>query len=277
MCSAAYLTVTLAPVLPNPLYSAPALVGHLGFADFSACGPFSEALMRIALLASRRLRNGPLSPLLSFARDFEHFLSQHDLITTDGCYRAIKRAGLFRHNRRLQASGPGLRGALVHIAAGVLQSDRAEHEIDVVIYLVDPRDPSSNYPETNALKRECVVHRRPFLATSRSAKVWAAFQWRDLGASSFLTYTFDAFSLSNDHAKNLPLGRQTVALVAHDKKKGEMLRFAREHIDFLLAFASRVATGTTGALLNGSQPARLPAEEWQELRQPFEELADAMR
>ncbi len=43
--------------------------------------------------------------------------------------------------------------------------------------------------------------------------------------------------------------RPTVALIAHDKKKGEMIQFAREQLD-VLGQCRLVATGTTGLLVN---------------------------
>ncbi|HET9233601.1 MAG TPA: hypothetical protein VFP10_05635, partial [Candidatus Eisenbacteria bacterium] len=132
-------------------------------------------MSRIALLASRRLRHGPMSPLLRFARDFMPFLERHEIVTTEGCYRAFLRAGLFWAHPSFQSVGAGYEGALVRITSSVVTG--ASQPIDVVIDLVDPRDPSSNYPETNALKRECVVHKKPFLATSRSARLWASLSW----------------------------------------------------------------------------------------------------
>jgi methylglyoxal synthase len=54
-----------------------------------------------------------------------------------------------------------------------------------------------------------------------------------------------------------------VALVAHDARKTEMVSFARDHFDTLSQFKTRVATGTTGSLLNAMAwsrgwPADLP-------------------
>jgi len=43
--------------------------------------------------------------------------------------------------------------------------------------------------------------------------------------------------------------RKTVALIAHDNKKDDMLAFAHEHRDVLMNY-HLIATGTTGKLLN---------------------------
>ena len=39
-----------------------------------------------------------------------------------------------------------------------------------------------------------------------------------------------------------------IALIAHDKKKDEMVEFAKKHVDFL-SRCDLVATGTTGKLV----------------------------
>ena len=43
---------------------------------------------------------------------------------------------------------------------------------------------------------------------------------------------------------------QTLAMIAHDAMKPQMLAFASEHYDLLSRFERRVATGTTGQRLN---------------------------
>lgn len=46
----------------------------------------------------------------------------------------------------------------------------------------------------------------------------------------------------------VPSPRRTVALIAHDKKKLDLIAFAKDHREILARF-DLVATGTTGALL----------------------------
>lgn len=222
--------------------------------------------MRIALLASRRLRHGPMSPLLRFARDFMPFLEKHEIVTTDGCYRAFIRSGLFWSHPKLRSVGAGYQGALVRITSGVVPG-AGDLSLDTVIYLVDPRDPSSNYPETNALKRECVVHKKPFLATSRSARLWALLNWRDNFGDSLDKHTVDHSTLLAAPGLAPPLRTQTVALIAHDNKKTAMLKFACDYFHFLIEFKERVGTGTTGELLNGRRPERIDDAAWEELQE----------
>lgn len=214
--------------------------------------------MKIALLASPVLRRGPLSPFVRFARDFEPFLGKHDLFCTEGCFRALLRAGVLDTYVGLHCLPAGYRGGIVEIAEKVVM-----RKIEVVIYLLDPRDPSSNYPETNALKRECVVGQVPFLATSRSAREWATLNWSLARPSVYFLEPKDVPSSLCLSTSPLfkPIQKQTIALVAHDHYKIEMLKFALKFFDTLIRFKHRIATGTTGALLNGKKPKRLSAKK----------------
>jgi methylglyoxal synthase len=200
------------------------------------------------------------------------FLEQHEVVTTEGCFREFLRASLFWNHKHFESVGPGYQGALVRIASGVVPG--APSEIDIVIYLIDPRDPSSNFPETNALKRECVVHKKTFLATSRSARLWAVLRWMLDSRDSLERFTVAIENIHEDlrDILCLPLKRHTVALIAHDDKKKEILEFVRDNFDFLLAFGDRVGTGTTGSLLNGLRPERLTDEKWEEVRPLCDEL-----
>jgi methylglyoxal synthase len=222
-------------------------------------------MQQLILLASPTLRRGPLSALQRFVRDYEVFLRRFEIITTQGCRRALLRAGLLHGHPHLDAPLPGYLGAIVHLSSLVVH--HAER-IQAVVYLIDPRDPSSMFPETNAIKRECVVHRVTFLSTSRAAREWAAINWSE---------SLPIFATSVDTAGLSlvpPLEEETIALVAHDGKKRELLEFARDHFDFLLRFRHRVATGTTGSLLNGESPdpERLGQAECDELAPVCDEL-----
>jgi methylglyoxal synthase len=106
-----------------------------------------------------------------------------------------------------------------------------ELALDCVIYLIDPNDPTSVFPEAQALKRQCVVHGKPFLSTFAGADEWLAL----CAGRSLRSHRYS---------------KQTVALVAHDRHKRAMVAFARKHFALLSRFQARVATGTTGGLLN---------------------------
>ena len=51
-----------------------------------------------------------------------------------------------------------------------------ERELDGAIYLIDPVDPSSIFPEAIALKRQCVIHGKPFISTVASARDWVEME-----------------------------------------------------------------------------------------------------
>ena len=95
------------------------------------------------------------------------------------------------------------------------------------------------FPEAVALKRQCIIHGKPFLSTLASAREWLELEACALGAApdATLDATFD-------------LANEGIALIAHDAMKGKMLELAERHFDLLDSFASRCATGTTGGLLN---------------------------
>ena len=96
-----------------------------------------------------------------------------------------------------------------------------------------------DFPEALALKRQCITHGRPFISTLAGAIEWMEVERVHAGL------TPDA-SLS----RMFDYEGQTLALIAHDALKDEMVAFASEHFDVLSRFARRVATGTTGGRLN---------------------------
>ena len=147
-------------------------------------------------------------------------------------HRALEaHAGLVRYPN-------GRDGGLMKLVAEVvgLGDDRT---LDGAVYLVDPVDPSSIFPEAVALKRQCVIQGKPFLSTVASARDWVESERvhaglaPDPGADGL--HAFEA---------------QTIALIAHDAMKPRMLDFVAAHFDLLSRFADRVATGTTGGLLD---------------------------
>ena len=182
----------------------------------------------------------------------------------DACEAGIRALGLGLHavggtydalisNGRLCGYTPlvrypfGFEGGLMrlvsHVAGGVDPNDG----LDGVIYLIDPVDPSSTYPEALALKRQCVTHGKPFVSTLAGAIEWVMVELRHAGLDKIkLEGTTDLFQLET----------QTLALIAHDAFKDRMVDFAAMHFDLLSRFAGRVATGTTGARLNAMAWAR---------------------
>ncbi|WP_266183703.1 methylglyoxal synthase [Dyella humicola] len=160
------------------------------------------------------------------------------LHTVGRTYDAILRAGHLESYAALRRYPYGREGGLMKLVAEVvgLGDDRV---LDGAIYLIDPVDPSSVFPEAVALKRQCVIHGKPFISTVASARDWIEFERihagcaADPGADRFYA-----------------LETQTAALIAHDAMKPQMLAYADEHFDVLSRFARRVGTGTTGQRLN---------------------------
>ncbi len=191
--------------------------------------------------------------------------------------RQIDMADLLPKPFDMQETLPGYRGGIVQITARVSERAKTKEQepgtlpqrnrLDRVIYFIDPRDPTSIYPESIALKRDCVVTHTPFLATLSAARDWAAFTWfvDDSGARRdyFLSAEFverlyrQVLKLPSQRAAQVSLRHQTIALIAHDRMKADMLRFVRQNLPLLARFKRRVATGTTGNLLAGKWPRRL--------------------
>ena len=152
---------------------------------------------------------------------------------------AIVAAGMLRGHDGLKRYPYGREGGLMKLVAEVVGMEGDARTLDGAIYFIDPVDPSSIFPEAIALKRQCVIHGKPFISTVASA--------RDFVEMERIHADLSPDPRADDlHA----LESQTLALIAHDAMKPAMLAFASEHFDVLSRFAQRVATGTTGQRLN---------------------------
>ncbi|MBD8897536.1 methylglyoxal synthase [Rhodanobacter sp. DHG33] len=152
---------------------------------------------------------------------------------------AIMRAGLLANYATLRRYPYGRAGGLMKLVAEVVGMDGDARTLDGAIYFIDPVDPSSVFPEAVALKRQCVIHAKPFLSTVASARDWIELERMHAGLEP------------DPGADDLhAFESQTLALIAHDAMKPAMLAYAAEHFDTLSRFGRRVATGTTGQRLN---------------------------
>ena len=152
---------------------------------------------------------------------------------------AIVRAAMLVNYAPLRRYPYGREGGLMKLVAEVVGLDDDARTLDGAIYLIDPVDPSSIFPEAVALKRQCVIHAKPFISTVASARDWVEMERIHAGLAP---------DPGADELYASP-GR-TLALIAHDAMKPQMLAYAAEHFDLLSHFARRVATGTTGQRLN---------------------------
>ena len=159
--------------------------------------------------------------------------------TVGRTYDAITAASMLQGYRGLVRYPYGREGGLMRLVAEVVGMEGDERTLDGAIYLMDPVDPSAIFPEALALKRQCVIHGKPFLSTVASTRDWIEMERihaglaRDRNADRFHDYE-----------------SQTLALIAHDAMKPTMLDFAARNFELLSRYRRRVGTGTTGQKLN---------------------------
>lgn len=210
--------------------------------------------MNFGLAAHRLHRLGPDSNLLRWVRASESGLQALGLglHATGGAFDALTKYKLLAG--QLTAVGDGRDGGLMRLVSRMAGGLQAQDALAGVFFLVDPVDPTSIYPEAMALKRQCVIHGKPFVSTLAGAMEWVSVELANAGLKTIcVPEAAPLFALEN----------QVVALIAHDALKDTMVSFAGEHFDTLSRFAGRVATGTTGNLLNAMAwsrgwPARQP-------------------
>ena len=180
------------------------------------------------------------------------------LHATEGSCSALTTRGLL--TGRLSSVGSGRTGGLMRLVSKIAGGLEPKSALDGMFFFIDPIDPTSLYPEAQALKRQCVIHGKPFIATLDGAMEWLAVE-ASISKKSHL--------LPAEVLKSFELQTQSVALIAHDAKKHEMIAFAADHFVTLSRYKSRVATGTTGRLLNEMAWSRhWPAErQWVECYQ----------
>lgn len=152
---------------------------------------------------------------------------------------AIIAAGMLQGYAPLVRYPYGREGGLMKLVAEVVGMPEPGRTLDGAIYLIDPVDPSSIFPEALALKRQCVIHGKPFISTVASARDWVEMERIHAGLRP--DRRADRF---HDYEA------QTLALIAHDAMKGAMLDFAARNFKLLSRFRRRVGTGTTGQRLN---------------------------
>lgn len=197
--------------------------------------------MNFGLVAHRLHRLGPDCSLLRWARVCEPALQTLglQLYATGGAHDTLVVNGLLRS--QLHSLGHGRDGGLMRLVSRTAGGLTPQSELQGVFFFVDPVDPTSMYPETQALKRQCVIHGKPFVATLAGAVEWVAVELRNAGLDTAILPEAQA---------SFDLESQVAALIAHDALKEEMMAYAAEHFDTLSRFAGRVATGTTGSRLN---------------------------
>ncbi len=201
----------------------------------------NQSRYRIGLAANRAHLTNAESALAKLLQGSRVAIVEHlqpQLMVVGRTLDAMRSQQLLEGYPYIEGLPYGREGGLMRLVARVVDSD-ASRGLDAVIYLIDPVDPSSTFPEAVALKRQCIIHGKPFLSTLAGAREFFELESIALGAAPdpSLESVFD-------------LGNEAIALVAHDAMKASMLALVEQHFDFFDRFANRFATGTTGGLLN---------------------------
>lgn len=197
--------------------------------------------MRMGLAANRLHHQAEDAALFSWLRACESGIRelQLGLHVVGRTYDAIQAAGMLQGYPGIRRYPYGREGGLMKLVAEVVGLPEDERRLDGAIYFIDPVDPSSIFPEALALKRQCVIHGKPFLSTVASARDWIEVERLHQGLVP-----------DRQAQRFYDLEQQTLALIAHDALKPAMLDFAERNFALLSRFARRVGTGTTGHKLN---------------------------
>ena len=197
--------------------------------------------LRFGLAANRLHHETPEAALFSWLRACSGTIRRLgvELHTVGRTCDAIEREAMLQGYSGLIRYPYGREGGLMKLVARVTEGPDGSMPFDGAIYLIDPVDPSSIFPEALALKRQCITHGKPFISTLAGAIEWMEIERIHAG-------------LEPDPGRRhvFDFSRDTVALIAHDALKDDMVAFADEHFDLLSSFARRVGTGTTGGRLN---------------------------
>ncbi len=197
--------------------------------------------LRFGLAANQLHHTAPDAALFQWLRRSANGIRELglELYTVGRTCNAIEASGLLKGYPGLIRYPYGREGGLMKLVARVTEYPDGTPPFDGAIYLIDPVDPSSIFPEALALKRQCITHGRPFISTLMGAIEWVEVERLLRG-----------FQPDASLAPYFEFDQQCVALIAHDALKEQMVAFADKHFALLSKFASRVATGTTGSKLN---------------------------
>lgn len=197
--------------------------------------------MLMGLAANRLHHQSEDAALFAFLRASEAGIRELNLglHAVGRTHDAIVAAGMLKGYGPLLRYPYGREGGLMKLVAEVVGMEGEGRTLDGAIYLMDPVDPSSIFPEALALKRQCVIHGKPFISTVASARDWVEMERIHAGLPP------------DRHAERFhDCAAQTLALIAHDARKEAMMAFAARNFDVLSRYRRRVATGTTGQRLN---------------------------
>lgn len=196
--------------------------------------------LRIGLAANRTHQDAENSALAQLFHTSQTSILhlQPEFVVVGRTLDAMMQMDMLPNYPHIERFPYGRYGGLMKLVSRVVDKDPAR-TLDAIIYLMDPVDPSSTFPEAVALKRQCVIHSKPFLSTLAGANEW--FELENMHKNNEIHHELDPM---------FRIEEQGIALIAHDAKKTRMLDLVEKHFDILDKFAFRCATGTTGGLLN---------------------------
>jgi methylglyoxal synthase/DNA-binding transcriptional regulator LsrR (DeoR family) len=131
----------------------------------------------------------------------------------------------------------------------------ASGESAAVVLLLDPSDPWSDAVENRALRRVCIQRQVRLMTTYAAALRWAVFEaakavptkddtWRPKNWREGRSNVTERGDL-----QQLPISARSLALISHDGKKLEMVRFVNTYSKLLALHDRILTTGTTGWVL----------------------------
>src|ERR1700690_1458211 len=123
--------------------------------------------LRIGLATSLLHRTAPAGALFRLMAPLEETIRdklQLEILALGQTHDALVESGILADYRGLKRLPTRRDGGLIHLAAAVVSGDPARR-LDAILYLLDPDDPTSVFPEGLALKRECVIHETLFVST----------------------------------------------------------------------------------------------------------------
>src|SRR3546814_623612 len=134
----------------------------------------TSARLRFGLAANRLHHETPDAVLFEWLRTSSPAIRELgiQLHTVGRTHDAIVREGMLQGYPGLIRYPYGREGGLMKLVARVTEGRDGEAPFDGAIYLIDPVDPSSIFPEALALKRQCITHGRPFISTLAGAIEW---------------------------------------------------------------------------------------------------------
>lgn len=211
---------------------------------------------KIVVIADQSARLDPDGEFFRFLRDHHTILTQFEIHCTQQTAETFLGTGLYDKND-IVSHRSHLRGDELVLAAVVeLIAMVARHDCIAAIFFSNPSISRVDMIEYRALKRVCIESQVRWLSSLQSAENWAVFEAPLLRESTQSQDTAPPHDQGNlprnvvdgEH-KYLRIPERTIALIAHDKKKIEMLDYVKEKMPLLSRFNRILATGTTGWLL----------------------------